>query len=66
MNRNLFIRELRSNAFSLVIWIAIITILITVTMSVYGTFLENNSKVLGMMSIFPKGVLVFKGISNIN
>ena len=66
MNRNLFIRELRSNAFSLLIWIAIITILITVTMSVYGTFLENNSKVLGMMSIFPKGVLVFKGISNIN
>lgn len=66
MNRNLFIRELRSNTISLMIWIAIITILITVTMSVYGTFLENNAKVLGMMSIFPKGALVFKGISNIN
>lgn len=66
MNRNLFIRELRSNAFSLVIWMAVITILITVTMSVYGTFLENNSKVLGMMSIIPKGALLFKGISNIN
>jgi ABC-2 type transport system permease protein len=66
MNRNLFIKELRSNAFSLMIWIAVITILITVTMSVYGTFLENNAKVLGMMSIFPKGALVFKGISNIN
>jgi ABC-2 type transport system permease protein len=66
MNRNLFIRELRSNAFSLIIWMIIITVLITLTMAVYGTFLENNSKVLGMMSIIPKGALQFKGISNIN
>jgi ABC-2 type transport system permease protein len=66
MNRNLFIRELRSNAFSLIMWMLVITILITLTMAVYGTFLENNSKVLGMMSIIPKGALQFKGISNIN
>jgi ABC-2 type transport system permease protein len=66
MNRNLFIRELKSNAFSLLIWMMVITLLVSVTMSVYGTFLDNNSKILGMMSLLPKGALQFKGISNID
>ena len=66
MNKNLFIRELKSNAFSLLMWTMVITVLITLTMSVYGTFLENNSKILAMMSILPKGALQFKGISDID
>ena len=33
-------------------------------MSVYPTFFENQSKVLGMMSLVPQGALQFKGISN--
>ncbi len=66
MNKNLFIRELKGNAFSLLMWTIVITILISVTMSVYGTFLENNSKILAMMSILPEGALQFKGISNID
>ena len=66
MNKNLFLREFKSNAFSLLIWTIVITILITLTMSVYGTFLENNSKILAMMSILPKGALQFKGISDID
>ena len=66
MNKNLFIKEFKGNATSLLIWTAIITVLISLTMSVYGTFLENNSKILAMMSILPKGALQFKGISDID
>lgn len=66
MNRNLFLKEIRKNAFSLMIWIIIITVLITITMSVYQTFMENQSKITGMLSIIPKGALQFKGISNFN
>jgi ABC-2 type transport system permease protein len=33
-------------------------------MSVYHTFLDNQSKILGMMSLIPKGALQFKGISD--
>ena len=66
MNRNLFLKEMRRNAFSLVIWMIIITLLISVTMSVYRTFIENQSKITGMLSLVPKGALQFKGISNFN
>ncbi len=64
MNRNLFWKEMRRNAVSLILWSIVITLLITVTMSVYRTFLENQSKVMGMLSLIPKGALQFKGISN--
>ena len=66
MNRNLFLKEMRRNAFSLMVWMIVITLLISVTMTVYRTFLENQSKILGMMSLVPKGALQFKGISNFN
>jgi len=64
MNYNLFARELRRNAISLIVWTVILTLLIAVTMSVYPTFLGNQSKVLGMLSLIPKEALQFKGISN--
>jgi ABC-2 type transport system permease protein len=66
MNRNLYLKEIRRNAFSLIVWMIVITLLISVTMSVYRTFMENQSKILGMMSLIPKGALQFKGISNIS
>ncbi len=66
MNSNLFLKELRRNALSLIIWMIVITLLISVTMSVYPTFMENQSKILGMVSLIPKGALQFKGISNFN
>jgi ABC-2 type transport system permease protein len=66
MNRNIFIFEIRRNSLSWMVWTMAITLLITVTMSVYPTFLENQSKVFGMMKLVPKGALQFKGISNIN
>jgi ABC-2 type transport system permease protein len=66
MNKNLFLKELRKNAISLVVWMIIITLLISITMAVYRTFLGNQSKILGMMSLLPKGALQFKGISNIS
>ncbi len=66
MNRNLFLKEMKKNAFSLMIWMTVITFLIVLTMSVYRTFLENQSKIAGMLSIVPKGALEFKGISNFN
>jgi ABC-2 type transport system permease protein len=64
MNRNLFLKEMKRNAFSLMLWMIAITFLISLTMSVYRTFIENQSKVIGMMSLVPKGALQFKGISN--
>jgi ABC-2 type transport system permease protein len=66
MNKNLFLMEMRRNLLSLLIWMIVITLLISVTMSVYRTFVENQSKILGMMSLIPKGALQFKGISNFN
>jgi ABC-2 type transport system permease protein len=35
-------------------------------MLVYRTFVENQSKIVGMLSLVPKGALQFKGISNFN
>lgn len=64
MNRNLFRKEWRMNSTALVLWTIAITLLITATMSVFNTFIENQSKVIGMMKIIPKGALQFKGISN--
>jgi ABC-2 type transport system permease protein len=64
MNRNLFLSELRTNLFSLIMWMIVITLLISVTMSVYPTFINNQSKIMGMMNLVPKGALQFKGISN--
>jgi ABC-2 type transport system permease protein len=64
MNSNLFFKEIRRNIVSLIMWTIIITLLISVTMAVYPTFLANQSKVMGMLSLVPKGALQFKGISN--
>jgi ABC-2 type transport system permease protein len=66
MNTNLFLKEIRRNSVSLMIWMMVITLLIVVTMSFYRTFLDNQSKIAGMLSIIPKGALQFKGISNFN
>ncbi len=66
LNKNLFFREFRRVSMSLLLWTIVITLLISLTMSVYQTFIENQSKVLGMMSLVPKEMLQFKGISNIN
>jgi ABC-2 type transport system permease protein len=64
INRNLFLKEIRKNSLSLMIWTIVIVLLISVTMLVYPTFVDNQSKILGMMSLVPKGALQFKGISN--
>ena len=66
MNKNLFHYEIRRNLMSLILWTGIITVLITVTMMAFPTFYQNQSKVMGMMSLVPKSALQFKGISNIN
>jgi len=66
MNRNLFLKEMRRNAFSFILWMLAITLLISLTMSVYPTFFQNQSKVLGMMNLVPRGALQFKGISDFN
>ena len=66
MNRNLFYKEMRRNAFGLGMWMLVITFLIVLTLSVYPTFMQNQSKIAGMLSLIPKGALQFKGISNFN
>lgn len=64
MNRNLFMMELKRNAPALFFWSLIICLLIVLTMMIYPTFLANQSKIMGMLTIVPKGALQFKGISN--
>jgi ABC-2 type transport system permease protein len=64
INRNLFSKETGRNSISLIVWMVVITFLISVTMAIYPVFLENQSKIMGMMDIVPKGALQFKGISN--
>lgn len=66
MNWNLLIRELRFNNRSFILWTLVICILIAVTMSVFPTFIANQSKVMGMINLIPKPALEFKGVSNIN
>ena len=66
MNRNLCLKEIRRNAAGLIIWMVIISALIVVTMSVYPTFLANHSKVMGMLTLVPKELLQFKGISSLD
>jgi ABC-2 type transport system permease protein len=66
MNKNLFLKEMRRNTLSLLLWILVISLLISFTMSVFQTFVENRSKVMGMLNLVPKGALQFKGISNVN
>jgi ABC-2 type transport system permease protein len=65
VNRNLFKMEVRRNAPGLFLWMGAITLLICVTMAVYRPFLENQSKIMGMISIVPKEMLQFKGVSKI-
>ncbi len=64
MNRNLFTMELRRNAPALIIWSVIISVFIILIMMIYPVFLANQSKIVAMLSIVPKGALQFKGISN--
>jgi ABC-2 type transport system permease protein len=66
MNMNLFLKEMRRNSLNLLLWMIVISLLISVTMSVYPAFLKNQSKVMGMMSLVPKSALQFKGISNLS
>lgn len=66
MNSNLLIKEMKRNMVSLILWLIVLLLLISVTMAVYPTFLENQSKIMAMLSIIPKGALQFKGISDFN
>lgn len=66
MNRNLFLKDLKNNALSLVLWMLVISFLISVTLSVFRVFLENQAKFMGILHIVPKEVLQLKGISNID
>jgi ABC-2 type transport system permease protein len=66
MNRNLILMEMKRNALSLILWSVVVSLLISCTMSVYSTFIENQSKIMGMLSIIPQGMLEFKGVNNIN
>jgi ABC-2 type transport system permease protein len=66
MNRNLFLKEIRRNALSLIVWMIVITLFISVTMAVYPVFMQNQSKITGMLSLIPREALQFKGVSNFN
>lgn len=64
MNLNLFLKEMRRNTVSLILWMIVLILLISVTMAVYPTFIANQSKIMAMLSIVPKEALQFKGISD--
>jgi ABC-2 type transport system permease protein len=63
MNTNLLLKEFRRNLTSLILWTIVICILVSVTLSFFRTFVANQGKLLGMMSIIPKGAMAIKGIS---
>lgn len=65
MNRNLFLMEMKRNGASTIAWTIVITALVSGTMLIYPTFAENQSKVLGVITLVPKAALQFKGFSNI-
>lgn len=64
MNRNLFEMEFKRNIPGIIIWSVVICLLISLTMMIYPVFLANQSKIIGVLSIVPKELLQFKGISN--
>jgi ABC-2 type transport system permease protein len=64
MNLNLLFKEIQRNVLSFLLWTVVISVLVSVTMSFFPTFLQNQSKVMGMMTVIPKEALQFKGISN--
>jgi ABC-2 type transport system permease protein len=66
MNKNLFFKEIKRNAFSLIMWMIVISILIFFTMSFYRTFIKNQQQIIGMMGIMPSGILKFRGITNLS
>lgn len=66
MNKNLFLKEAKRNITALILWAVVICFLIILTMSFYRTFIENQSQVIGMMNLIPKGVLEMRGFANIN
>lgn len=66
MNLNLFLKEMKRSSVSLITWMIVLILLISVTMGIYPTFMENQSKIMAMLSIIPKGALQFKGISDFN
>lgn len=66
MNTNLLLKDTARNAITLVIWMIVLLLLISITMAVYPTFLQNQAKIIAMLSIIPKGALQFKGISDFN
>jgi len=65
MNWNLFKKEMRFYFPGLILWTLVISLLIALTMSVFPTFIENQSKVMGMINLIPKSALEFKGVSDI-
>lgn len=66
MNSNLILKEMKRNAVSLSLWMIVLILLISVTMAIFPTFIRNQSKVMAMLTIIPKGALQFKGISDFN
>lgn len=66
MNKNLFLKEMKRNTPSLLLWSAVICLLIFFTMSFYRTFAGNKSQVTGMLNLIPKELLQIKGFTDIN
>lgn len=66
MNSNLILKEMKRSSVSLVAWMIVLILLISVTMGVYPAFMENQSKIMALLAIIPKGALQFKGISDFN
>jgi len=58
--------KMKRNSLSLFLWALVIILLISVTMSIFPTFIENQSRIFGMLNLIPKGVLQFKGFSDLN
>jgi len=64
MNGNLFFKEMKRNAPALILWMVVISILVSFAMSLYPSVIENQSKVFEMMNLVPEEVLRLIGIQD--
>lgn len=64
MSWNLFLKEMKRNALALILWMVVISILVSFAMSLYPSVIENQSKVFEMMKLVPEEALKFIGIQD--
>ena len=64
MNGNLFYKEIKRNAPALVLWMVVISTLVSFAMSLYPSVIANQSRIFDMMNLVPEEALKLIGIQD--